>query len=495
MTLEQRTFEIKEQISPELLTSLMFQYPSVDSAIQEIIDNSYDNAITGRPIFVYINVEPDLLTISDSGGSGMGEVELKKFFTWGESGKREKLGRYGYGGKAALGFLAEGFVLKCAKSDGSELYQITEDSFDKRTHEQKSFQVEVKRCRPGHGFVEITLLHLKRRPNPLHLYESLGNAYRVALFQRKLAIVLNKKDVKPIEIPGLTDSYQEFSFRGIHNEPVSGWIGKLDLEAQRSKLVRPGIRGYVYGRLVHDELFFGFPEPKTQSAMMGLIGELNIESDEVPLVAAKTDFVRDRVEWDFVTEEMQKILGPLVAELVGEQERKRIPKGDKPAFHLAQLIIRHGFVEMDELTRGVKPWKKTGKVRVEPAPTEVEGKERKGKKKLPRTQAPNGAIGERKRLPMTFTIISRDLGANTRSALVSEEGIKKLCICPNFLGYQAARKLGEKQLVLYIIETAALELAKAPKEEEETPSLEEYWREGNKLLGVFIKAARKEKFL
>lgn len=474
----------RESAEPELLPHLQYQYRNPIEAIQDIIDNSFDARVEGRPLLIYINYEEKAgkLMISDHGGMGMGDEELGKFFKWGLSKKRGQLGRYGWGGKAAMTYLAKSFRILCAKEGDDYATEIYEPHWDDdRSAGYKDIDGMQKPRHPGHGFVQIELEGLKRKIVPEKLFEALGDTYRLAIRERKVTIIFNGKEVPPLKIPTEGERIP-FEITLLNDDKVVGWFGLLPKDRALPRGIKPGIKGNVFGRKITDGLFFGHPEPHKEPGTRFLIGEFNIDSEKMPLMTGKNDFDRGSILWEDLTEQMHQLLSSYIEELTETKAMVRLPKGDREAINIAHKIVRLGLVRMGEITYGVRQPRKRKEKR------EKGEREERGKY-IPRTPAPKGAVGERKRLGAGGFVkfICRDLGATVRSAVDEEEGRKKLIICPNYIGYKEARKRGV--LDLHIIETAALEIAKPSTGEE--LSVPEYLERANTYYREFIHAGRK----
>lgn len=486
---------ISETVDPRLIEGIQYEYRTWTEAVLDLTDNSWDARIEGRPLIIYLNLTGDELSIKDQGGRGMGgEEELKEFFRWGFSRKTGALGRYGKGGKGASLHLAKGLRIVCAKEGESSVFIVDEPNWDERGAGFKQIRWESQPRVPGNGFVQIELKGLKKRVDPKTLFNSLGDIYRRPILNRNLTIVLKGERLPSGEVSGLEIPVEgaavPFNFTLDSGVKVDGWYGKLKYSQRELPFgLCPGIRGCIFGRKIEDGLFFGHPQPHQEPGMRFLTGEFNINSSEVTLMAGKSGFVQSDELWAELSEKMHLVLSPLAEELKESKGETRIPKGDKGAINNAFRIVRLGLVNMGEVTLGIKAARVKGEVE-----TRERGAGAKKQKYLPLTPAPVEARGERKRLPAAGFIefTCRDLGLEMRSAVTEEEGNKKLIICPQFEGYREARKNGEKTLVLYLIETAALELAKPPGEE---ISVDEYRQRFNRYYREFIRAGRKASLL
>lgn len=105
---------VRERIDPRLTASLFANYRSATDALLELVDNAVDSRLPERPLTVEIAVHPGTVTITAVGGTGMSPGQLEReYLRWGASPKHagERIGRYGQGGKAAIGHLGNRFVV------------------------------------------------------------------------------------------------------------------------------------------------------------------------------------------------------------------------------------------------------------------------------------------------------------------------------------------------------------------------------------------------
>lgn len=479
--------KIFEKVDARLLSSLEYQYQTWTEAIQEITDNCWDARIEGRPFVIFINLEENELTITDRGGKGMGLQELEDFFVWGVSEKRGKLGRYGYGGKAAMTKLARSVRIVSSLENGDSVFTVEELDWDSRPDGFKEIDWVSQPRVPGQGSVQLELKRLKHRIDPQKLAQSLGDTYRLALKNRGMTVVLNGQEVPFLEIPTIPEK-TGFEFTLTGGEKVTGWLGQLK-EEHFSAGLKPGIRGCVFERKIEEGLFFGHPEPHQEPSMRFLIGEFNINSETIPLMAGKNGFEQSSPVWEEISVQMHILLTPLAEKLIHAQPELRVPRGDGEMIKSAYRIVRLGLIDMGKTSFGIRPARETkGKNRSQKGPGEPEHR-----RYLPRTPAPEGAVGQRKRLANEgfINFLCRDLGPGVRSAVVGEPGERKLLINPNFAAYRESRNRGS--LVLHLIETAALELAKPTVEEEMT--IEEYLLQAGRYYQEFIKSGKRAKLL
>jgi hypothetical protein len=110
---------VRERIDPRLTASLFANYRSAIDAVLELVDNAVDSRVAGRPLRVELTIRPGTVVLVAIGGSGMGPAELERdYLRWGASRKRagDRIGRYGQGGKAAIGHLGGRFAIVASRA-------------------------------------------------------------------------------------------------------------------------------------------------------------------------------------------------------------------------------------------------------------------------------------------------------------------------------------------------------------------------------------------
>ncbi len=137
--------QIRERFDPALIPALYHNFKDPLQAILELTDNAVDDLIKGKAMVVTVNAERDHLMIVNKGGTGMGPSELEAFFVWGKSTKRGKLGRYGQGGKAAMGYLGKSWEIRSTKMRDDNDYLIKEDNWDDRTDGLKRYYPSLEK--------------------------------------------------------------------------------------------------------------------------------------------------------------------------------------------------------------------------------------------------------------------------------------------------------------------------------------------------------------
>ena len=472
---------LKEDIDINIVTALMRNYRNPVEAILELIDNAVDDRRQNIALKIEIFLGKNFIQIINTGGFGMGLRELQDFLKWGRSSKRGKLGRYGQGGKAAMGYLGNSWKLKTSKLGDEKTFIIEEDDWRNRIKGRKKYKPKIFEGMTSkeQGKVIIEIKNLSRKINEKKLREALSDYYRMLLEEDKIKIEINKDPIKPLEIPL---SEKERFTEVIDSKKIHGWIGLLKPNVS----FRGGIRCCVLGRKITENEYFGHQDYTWKASLNRLIGEIN--ADFLELNLNKTGFDADSWGWRRVMEKMFTRMQPYIdfllnekeAEEVTEDEKKRHKEASKVWNDFMKEYLREGKKPIEGsgekgIARGQKPFEE-GKIAEEKGETEVS----RGKYE-PATPPPEIAIGKRKRLKR-FLGIEAQPGIIPDATMRSEIQIKdsKEIIIVNKLFPAYKKRKGD---TLYIWETIAIECAKPEKEEEMDYS--EYIKEMNKIFSSF----------
>jgi hypothetical protein len=362
---------IEERISPRILTNLMQNFRNAAEAIFEIVDNSVDAAdLEGRRLRIEIEWTPERIVVTDRGGRGMSLDGLRSFFRWGESGKAEiegALGRFGQGGKAAMGYLARSFTITAKAAGEAHGYRIGDRDYRDRAHGTKSYRAEqVALDVPlDEGYVQIRLTNLnRRRIDAKALGGRIADVYGELIAAGRCTIVLNGQELAPLPLP-LEDPRTAIDLALPGGKAVTGWFGRLEPDVAKKGRLRGGLRLCVHGRLICDGEFFGHRGPWFKQSLNQLIGVLELAA--VPVNMNKTDFDRDSETWAVVQAHLHDQIAPLVRELSGARELERVSRSDWRRVRQAQQMVERALVqlELDELL----PPAERGKRRRRPRPT------------------------------------------------------------------------------------------------------------------------------
>jgi len=296
---------VRERLAPEITASLFANYRSAADAIFELVDNAIDSRLAGRPLRVDLTVRPAFIQITTVGGQGMGPREVEAhYLRWGTSPKRGRnlLGRYGQGGKAAIGHLGQGFTIDASRPGDDSCWQFSDTRYRDRSR-LKVYELHPipKRVDRELGYVRIRIEAVDRRVDVKRVTARLLEAYRPLLEADTLALTVNGAALRPAPIP--TVERHDFEVEAAGGR-LRGWYGVL---AEGGPALEPGVRCYRLGRLVGGGELFGHP------SLARLVGEADVPG--VPLTMNKADFDRDCDAWIEVEELMHRLLAPLVGRL------------------------------------------------------------------------------------------------------------------------------------------------------------------------------------
>lgn len=475
---------LKEEIDINIVTSLMRNYRNAVEAILELIDNAVDDRREGIPLKIEIFIgkgRSKFIEIINTGGFGMGLKDLEAFLKWGHSSKRGKLGRYGQGGKAAMGYLGNSWELKTSKLGDNKTYIIGEDNWRDRFKGKKKYKPKIfEGMTPKEqGKVVFEIRDLSRAVNDKKLREALADYYRMLLEEGKVEIEIDKDPVKPLIIP--LEEKKEFIGR-VNSKKFHGWIGLLKPNAN----FKGGIRCCVLGRKITENEYFGHKDYTWKASLNRVIGEINADFLEMNL--NKTGFDTDSWGWKRTREKMFITMKPYIDFLLAEKDEEKITEDEKKRHKEASKIwndfMKHylkGNLPLDKLDeKGLDRGQKESILK-EDLDNIKETSSFTGRKNQPATPPPERSIGERKRL-------KKFLGIEARPGIISDRDIRgelqkkgnKEMIIVNklFPGYK--KRKGD---TLYIWETIAIECAKPENDDEMTH--EDYIKEMNKIFGSF----------
>src|SRR5262249_14420332 len=145
---------------------LFANYRSAADAILELIDNSVDSRAAG-PLHVDVVVRTAFVQITTVGGQGMGPREVEaSYLRWGASPKRGRgaLGQYGQGGKAAIGYLGQGFTIDASRPGDESAWQFSDTRYRDRSR-LKVYELHpvTKRVDRELGYVRIRIEAIDRK--------------------------------------------------------------------------------------------------------------------------------------------------------------------------------------------------------------------------------------------------------------------------------------------------------------------------------------------
>lgn len=458
---------IKEEVTTRTIEALMSNYKDAQQAFLELIDNAVDNREEGSTLTVRIRISKDELTVFNQGGKGLDFEGLKHFFAWGHSEKAGRIGQFGVGGKAAMGYLGRGMEVVCSPKGSDTEYRVSDPEWQSREEGKwKEYETEERRAVTKDGYFRARVTNLKKEVNPIALSTKLADIYRPLLLDASVIFLVNGKKVDPLQIKYVEDNAalapEEVSIQTRFGDWILLKVGVLE-EGQR---IKPGMRCYYRGRLIEDEEFFGHPTPALMPQASRLIGEAHLNF--VPVTANKSSFNRGSAQWENSSKRIYGALVPWMEKLsqLKTEHRAPVENFEKELAKNAKRVLEHVFATTGLVTKSQLPGESSGRrpgVRgevVEPTPP-PSGKPGGPGPKEGRT-APHltATIGEMKRWGALFSWEVASIGEGSRrSEVVDENGRKVLKINSDHSWYQAEKKAGEAALELYMAETAILKIA------------------------------------
>jgi len=497
-----KTFEmpkpvvIQERISRKILRAVMANFRSVPDALLELVDNAFDEFDGfhgGAHLEVTIKMTKDSIVVENLGGKGMGPKELNDWLNWGEALKTDAIGEYGLGGKAAMGYLGNAWIVHTKRWDEPWVWEIIEDNWDDVSSGEKSYEaVPIKRDiqREGLGYCKFQIKDLKKRRQDINRIKTvLSNTYRKYLEEGKASITINGEPIAPLVLP-IYEGFgiQQFKEKAPQGWWIKGWIGRLkrDVRVRGGPRIIGGMRLLRKERLIYDGEYFGHPDFRHKASLGMLIGEVEL-TPKVPVLPNKTGFIIDSPEWDEAQKIMYDILKPHIdallkqkeEETVTREEKKRVSQVRRMMIEAFKLLSKYGDLDLLGKDRGRKRREQRPKAPEVIKEQDLTGEERREHKEHePRTPPPEDAVGRLKRLSKMPEWELKDLGLDIRSEWGKKNGNRCLLINKKYCLYE--EREGDE---LYIAETAALQLAKPEAEEKLT--LKEYLDEVDLLMRAF----------
>jgi len=493
--------KIRENLDRKVLRPLMQNFPSLPVALLELVDNAFDEfdgCHGGSHLDIHIELRKNRIMIENVGGKGMGTIELEEWLDWGRHNKENGIREYGQGGKAAMGYLGNAWLIRTKRWDQPCVWGISEDCWADTSSKLKEYEARATKAEPdmeGLGYCRIEIASLNKRNQSVQtVINKLSNVYRKQLEDGKAKITVNGEPVAPLALP----LYERFDVATINVKTglgwwVNGWVGRLKRDAipRGGPRITGGMRLLRQGRLIIDGEYFGHPDFRSKASLGMLIGEC--ELGRVPVLPNKTDFNRDSDEWYAVQGVMYEVLKPHIEELLRQKDEDRVTFEEKKRLAaVRQTMIKAFELLREELSdtfgvgRGRKP-RDTQQNRLDldkelPVTEEVDKAIIDRRPPQPRTPPSVNAVGRLRRLGSMPPWEMRVLSPEIRSDWGEKGSERCLLINKKYCLYE--ERNGDE---LYIAETAALELAK-PSEGEKL-GLDEYLATVNEIMRVFCEVA------
>ena len=187
---------VRERIDPRLTAALFANYRTPIDALLELVDNAVDSRIAGRPLEVDLALRPGTISLTVVGGTGMGPRELEReYLRWGGSTKRagERIGRFGQGGKAAIGHLGARFAIAASPAGDPRAYGFVDEAYRDRSR-LRTYELHErpKPVDPDLGYVRIEIGEVDRKLDPRRVRARVGDVYRPLLASGELVLRIDR---------------------------------------------------------------------------------------------------------------------------------------------------------------------------------------------------------------------------------------------------------------------------------------------------------------
>lgn len=488
---------VRERIDPRLTASLFANYRSPIEALLELVDNAVDSRLASAPLTVDLTVHPGTIVLTATGGEGMGPRDLERdYLRWGASRKRagDRIGRYGQGGKAAVGHLGDRFRIVASPAGDNRAYAFEDPAYRDRSQLRTYELAEARKpVAAGLGYVRVEIGDVDRKVDVRRLSARLADVYRPLLDSGAVALRVNRSPVVPVAWE-LAERHDVAVRAG--GRIVRGWYGLLPDPSPQG--VEAGIRLYHLGRLVGPLEWFGHQGPAAHPALNRLVGE--VELPHVPVTMNKADVDRGSDEWLAVEVRLHRLLAPVVRRLSREEGVLASPAALRTADQVRRILARAlrllesgklfesepGTADgtgLGQLTladaRPAAPPPEEATAEAE-APLEPEGEATSAAGRIPPpsrhgTGGSGRAIGE---------IVIRSLDPRLRSAMVVEDGVRRVVINARYPLYEV-----RKGDLWYQLETALREVCVTIPE----ATVPEFERRVNELMLVSLALAERRR--
>lgn len=491
---------VRERIDPRLTAALFANYRTPIDAVLELVDNAVDSRVAGRPLELDIAVHPGRLVLLAVGGTGMSPAAIERdYLRWGVSSKRagDRIGRYGQGGKAAIGHLGNRFEIIASAAGDEHAYGFEDPAYRDRARLRTYDLNARKKAVAAHlGYIRIDIGEVDRKLDPRRLAERLAETYRPILEAREVRMVVNRAPIAPR--PWTVAERHEVSVRAA-GRLVRGWWGLLPDPAPPGA-PEGGIRLYHLGRLVGAPEWFAHPTPAAHPALNRLVGE--VELPHVPVTMNKADVDRGSEVWAAVEARLHALLVPAVRRLTREPASTVTPEAARTAEQVRRILARAlrlleegrlfesevaaegdelgGQLALEGVRNRVVREAEGGEEDVprQPAGDAATDAQGVGRPRLPRPGAAGGQGSARRR--GAAEVVVRQLDPRLRSALVEEDGVRRVVINSAYPLYEVRR--GD---LWYQLETALREVCVTIPE----ATVAEFERKVNELMLVSLTLA------
>ena len=486
---------VRERIDPRLTASLFANYRSAIDALLELVDNAVDSRAPDRPLRVDLAVRPESIVLTAIGGTGMGPTELERdYLRWGASRKRagDRIGRYGQGGKAAIGHLGNRFTVTASRAGDQRAITFEDPAYrDRAKLRVYELHDRAKPVEAALGYVRIEIGEVDRRVDLRRLPGRLAEVYRPLVESGVLVMTVNRAPVVASSW-ALAERHAVAVRAG--GRIVRGWYGLLPDPAPPA--VEPGLRIYHLGRLIGSPEWFGHPGAALHPGMNRLVGE--VELPHVPVTMNKSDVDRDSPVWVAVEARLHAVLAPVVRRLAREGGLSVEPGALRTADQVRRILgralrlLESGRLFESEAGTGAGEGP-GGQLTLEAARAAEEGPADEAAEAETGAETPSNEAERLPRAPRRAgagsgrgvgEVVVRALDPRLRSAMVVEDGIRRIVINSRYPLYEVRR--GD---LWYQLETALREVCVTIPE----ATVPEFERKVNELMLVSMSLTARPK--
>jgi hypothetical protein len=492
---------VRERIDPRLTAALFANYRTPIDALLELVDNAVDSRVAGRELEIDISLRPGRIDLMAVGGDGMGPRELEReYLRWGGSRKRagQRIGRYGQGGKAAIGHLGGTFSISASRAGSDVAHGFTDADYRDRTKLRTYELTEASKPVDRElGYVRIEIGAVDRKIDTRRLRSRLGDVYRPLLAPGLVVMRIDKAPVVPHEWP--IEERKDFTVRA-GGKLVHGWHGLLVMPPPSN--IEAGVRLYHLGRLVGAPEWFGHPGPAVHPGLNRLVGE--VELPHVAVTLNKSDVERGSPEWEAVEVRMHRLLAPIIRRLTREEAVNASPQALRTADQVRRILgralrlLESGKLFESEIGSGPGSGER-GQLTLESyaAKSDEEDEQPTGEEPVEDGSAPDDAPMPQPSAPPIRTggpgrgsrsgvgeVVIRSLDPRLRSAMVVEDGVRRVVINSRYPLYEV-----RKGDLWYQLETALREVCVTIPE----ATVPEFERRVNELMLVSLGLAERRR--
>ncbi len=282
---------------------------TLTQALAELVDNSIDARLPGKPLEITIALQDDFVVVEDN-ASGMDRGTAEKALVLGYSNKKNALGEFGLGLKSACTSLGETFTIKTCPVDKNVgyLYQYNEDLWRAKvdrndwTDQLDSFKKEPEKQGTWIKIGSLTRRISKQRKKDV--LQDFSKRFAPFIKSGEVTILVNQTRCVP-EDPELTsDGKTPFEITLKGGLKIFGWCGLMKKGSDKGMY---GFNTFRRGRMITSYDKIGIPHHPTVSR---IIGEIHL--DHVPVSHNKKEFETESEEYKeairLLTEEFKDLV-------------------------------------------------------------------------------------------------------------------------------------------------------------------------------------------